>query len=255
MSRYKDQTDLLLRTGPTVRPLQGLNEQQRGSSINIPLTQSTPFTTVVNARTESADAEMLCVAIGVVVNGSTIAGASFDLKGLITWGVGGANFQAEIDLVNGLVFNIPANFIRVDVGCDVLSPVATGSFQVSAGVSYGAGYPQTSAPTRRTKIAPAFAGAGPAFADLPVPAFATAFTPWQARLAAGAVGAGVALQPFTIVVSGGTAFPTYEWTTDANTGRQGENTFPLPNGATNIRLITTAAQGFLQAGVIYHLAI
>ncbi len=163
--------------GPTVRPLQGIDSILRGNSCSLKLNEINKV--VVESRTSTDDSEMIAMSLGLTVD-ATIDGSGpyanevDDIVAHLTWGTGGAVFDADIDWLNGLTLSVPANTVRVSAsyfgqaGAGGLSTV----FQAGAGLAYGSWEAFKCNPRRTIKIG---AIANNASVSIPIPNFATAF--------------------------------------------------------------------------------
>jgi len=244
-SRYTNQSHLNQEVGPTVRPLQGLPANKHGSSWR--MQQGDDFRTLVDVRSETNDAEMLTVCVGVQPDGPLNLLGSPDLIGRITWGIGGANFEALIDLQGGVTFCIPATYLRVDVAYKGLPPGlgAPTVYQISAGVAYGS-YPFNASPTRRTFFTGSIGVGG--LVDIPIPAFAVSFTVYFAKPVP------IASTLELLLTRGGITTQAYLYNSQSNNANQNEATFPIQNGAVFLEMTNTNAFA-THAGVIFNLSI
>lgn len=243
MNQYDNQADLLLETGPTVRPLQGLHANKRGSSWRMQLGDSRR--TLFESRTDSNDAEMLTVTVGAVPIENPLAiMKARDLFATITWGVGGASYSCDIDLIYGMTFSLMASYLRVDATYNGIAPDVGGPtvFQVSGGVGYGT-YTNPNSSTRRTFLLADIAASGTAV--VLIPPFATSFT----------VCKGERTTTLDIDVLSLTApIQQYSYTDVSNNGNQNEQLFPLNNGAIAVE-VTNAGADPINAVVIFNLSV
>lgn len=250
--RYHNQSQLALETGPVVRPLQGAQSNKRGSSWK--MNPGDTYKTLVDVRSETLDSEMLAVSVGAIRDGALDMSNTPDLVARIVWGVGGANFEAEMDINQGVTFGVPANFLRVDVAYNTDNGPGVGQvFQVSAGAGYG-NISQVSSPVRRTVRVGALdpSGSGTSTADVAIPPWATSFT-----LSAMTIVVPPYPQPnLALFLLAGATFESFFRYTDAsNNGNQAENTFPLPNGTDVLRITNLdATYGVDQVTVVFNLS-
>jgi hypothetical protein len=244
--QYANQSALEHQTGPTVRPMQGLQANKHGSSLKMQLGDE--LKTILDVRSETNDAEMLSVSIGVVQldPGQPFFGVTVDLVARVTWGMGGANFETEMDLINGLTFAIPATYLRIDVSYRGSGPLAAApTFQVSAGAGYGT-HVSNSSPTRRTVRLGYIPHAG--FASVVIPFFATSFAlfAWDPALTANLF---VEVRDRNL-----TPVQKYSLTSYSNLANQNEIAYPIANGTYDLNISHSAA-GSIPVGVIFNLNI
>lgn len=248
-SRYTNQSELFHAVGPTVRPLQGLPPNKHGSSV--PLNLGDRNITVVDARTESNDAEMIAVALGVSLNQATTVGVGssrIDLAAHVSWGMGGANFEADIDLINGVIFSIPANYLRIDLSYDGLAGAGGGvtGFQASAGVAYGA-FSHPTPPQRTLDLGRIVNTAG---GSVSIPPFANSFTVYVTQ----AIGSPPPPPGLLVTVHDlpKARIATYDMSVFTNAGNQVvAGTFPIFNGAAIISFANSTGVDLQDVGVIF----
>ena len=259
MHRSPDnQHDLAVHLGPTVRPLQGLNEMKRGSSL--PLLPGDAFKTFAEARTPAKDAEMITVSIGAVPIGVNLVGGEgvgqrVELIGRILWGIGGAQYEAIFDVMNGTSFSVPANYIRLDIRYPGDPLPGSVPVQVSGGFAYGT-IGQRSSPIRFTQdVGPILAGAT---TELVIPEFATSFIVLENQgITSPFIPPAPPFVPLDIIVSEETAAGgltcAFQLTDNTNFGSQIESTFPIFNSAKIITIGTmTQISG---CKIIYNLSL
>lgn len=247
MSKYANQLELENEVGPTVRPLQGLLPNKHGSSWTMHFGDQVH--TLVDVRSETNDAEMLTVSVGVVPtehpDDFLFGGGGSDLVGRITWGIGGANFEAIIDLQNGLTFSVPANYLKVDIsynGVLPLLPFLPTVYQVSAGVGYGT-FVSNSSSTRRTVDVGSIPAFGGAFVR--IPAFAVSFTVFKSNSPPTPV-------PLNITVAG-VNFQVYSYADPSNSSNQNEIVYPIRNGSNALSIVNPNGVA-VKTGVIFNLS-
>lgn len=102
---------------PTLRPLAGRQANNRGNSVVVGPDRN--LATVVESGKDSGpDAETIVVALGLeIANDSNRdhirSREAIDVKAVIDFGVGGADYRALVDWEQGAVLTIPASYIRV----------------------------------------------------------------------------------------------------------------------------------------------
>lgn len=244
---------------PTVRPLQGIDNRSRGSSL--PLRLGDTNKTLVTANSRGTDAEILAVQTGLTVNNANGAAAgnnSLDVFGRVTWGVGGANYSADFDFLQGTTFSVVANYLKVDanyLGSSLVPGAPTLEFQANASVGYGTA-PRQSVVQRTIDLGTI---AKNSFVQVLAPEFAKSFT----------ILVGTALQVFPPFVPtaapqlfielanlgvGTSAF--YEYTNFTNTAKQEPTTFPIPNtGQFGLLVFNNDAANDIDAVVIFDLSL
>jgi len=154
---------------PTYRPLAGAKQNSRGNSVIMapdPLggfgAGATLSSSIVEtSRNSGDDAEILSVVCGVAPkdfqsfqDALAANGADVSFTGILTWGIGGASFQAEFDWRNGLAFSVAASFLRLRCRYDyVQDGLNRGpSFVISAAMGYGNVFGNPSSPLRKTQV-------------------------------------------------------------------------------------------------------
>lgn len=149
---------------PEIRPLQGLDLRKLGSSASMVPGQTQ---TLVDARTSDTDlGEMVTITTGMTVNGN--GSHHWDLHALLDWGIGGANYSADVDIGKGNMIGLCANYVRVTA---VYEAVVNGpTLQVNASVGYHAPG-QAVAPRRTFQLGQVLNGAS---ATVDIPPFAHA---------------------------------------------------------------------------------
>lgn len=256
----------------TYRPLAGLAPNQRGQSIlvdstkfNAPTTRDNPNgyfprTTVVQATSPGDDAEAMYVTLGFKQNTSVPAEAVgidyFDTRCLaeVTWGIGGAEFTATCDWVNGTILNVCANYLRVvaivpDNGGLTTYTKPWPVFQLTAGIGYGSP-PTTLSRARRTV---AVELTSPTIqAEIDVPDFAVGYTIMTNDQT---------MLPITVTQieeTGAPGAPSYVNTFNnvQNTSNQDPRTFVIGHGVRKLRLnITSSTEVPAYAFVVFNLAL
>lgn len=220
---------------PEIRPLRGLPENKRGSSVSLLPGQNN--VTVVEARTPEAEvSEMLTLSVGVANNGDV---ANFlqdaELIGHVTWGIAGAHFESDLDILRGVTISLPANYLRFSASYPLanLVPATPISYQVSAGIAYGS-ISGRQAPVRLTNFltdpvagTEFLPGAGGSTGTLLIPKWAVSFTIVTHTVAAGVPNPNLLV---TLTNGAGTKFNSYRIVDNTNTGNQFETMFPIQNG-------------------------
>ena len=220
-------------------PLQGVQVNQRGQSVE--LLPGEGLKNILDLRPLSEDSEVITICFGITGAGFVnnpgdvvLLPPDIFLRGVLEWGVGAANYTAEVDILQGTVISIPASFIRVGVRYE---PSITASFtvlpyRVNASLSYGF-IGQRSSPrytVRFPQVAPGPAGV----VSSNIPPFATGFT----ILSGGPTG----FSPCNFTVrgyQGAGLMSAGSMATGSNLGNQIESQFPLFNSARIINIENT----------------
>jgi hypothetical protein len=251
--------------GVELRPLRGLPPINRGGMKE--LMPGAGWTTVVqNYHSPPEDAEMIAVSVGVGNRALSEDIASknqverIDLH--VEWGMGGANFDVELDGYDGLVFCLPACKLKVDARYrqvilpNVPPPVI--SVPVNVGLAYGT-FIEQSCPTRLTEDLGIIPNGGAA--QDTIPPFATSFTLLCAPAAiVGPPPFPLIAQPPTSIVVSETPLVTaaerkayFELTDNTNLSLHVENQFPRFNGA-KVITVTNNSAAPARYTLIYNLA-
>lgn len=219
----------------TYRPLAGAKQNARGNLRVVELPVTPGGGAVVNLQVPSLvetprqagdDAEGIMVVCGIEASTPPSSQFGYNIGGIVELGIGGANFSAEFDWVQGTTFVIPGSFVRVKADIEYFNE--TGVLQnllVGAALSYGSAHGGVFSPLRKTinlgSIAPT---AQSGFIELPN--FATALT-------LSAVSAGPPLPPNLQINFIGTngQQSSYAYTTNSNLGAQRDAEFPIPGWA------------------------
>lgn len=239
----------------TIRPLQGLQPNQRGQGVFFgPLDILQPKG-VFRVESKGDDAEQLTVTLGVTPAGDIpVAGAGPDatFQAIVTWGVGGASFTATVDVVRGTTISVVANHLDVSVVRlpPILGETSVQAYTVAAAVGY-TGTGRGLCPARFTDTIGTIASGFSAVSIIPNQA--VNFTVLQ--------DAGAEMGPIVykdlridvLVSTSGALLSTYEVATNANTAVNSENQFPIPNGA-QVLVITNLADDDAFVNVVYALA-
>lgn len=256
---------------PTTRPLAGLSQQKRGGVVRVDSTQFnvaqpgsapgfTANTTVVESRSENPDAEIILVTFSYALDrafNTSVYGFGFDTRvyAQLSWGVGGAQFTASCDWMNGTIIAIPANYVRVVATVpDNSSFAGLGApvFLLGASLAYGTS-PSHSANRARYTVPLTFASALAATATINIPNFAVGMTLQTSNTAADGP-----IAPFNIRMrdagSGGTVDVQYTYVSGTNLAGQGTNTFPVPNGAQECVITNNTGITTIKASAVFELA-
>lgn len=228
----------------TVRPLEGLQSNQRGQSVrwdssNDPTIYSGPNTiTVAQCRSSGDDAEVLSVTLGLSYEPEPPSlTAHYDprITGTITWGIGGASFATDFDWLNGTVLDVAANFIRVDVSIPNQSTFSTKPvFVFSAAFAYGAPTAQRNR-ARLTSDVGALSN-GASSSSIAVPPFAVGVNVQTSQAGSGG--------PIDLLLEDGTpnlVQTKYQVLNNTTAARQTADSLPIPNGAR--RAVVTNSSG------------
>jgi hypothetical protein len=245
---------------PEMRPLKGLPPISRGGAKV--LAPGMGFTTVVqNYHSPPEDAEMIAVSIGVTpFNQIADVLEQIELVGKVTWGMGGANFEALFDVFDGVTFSLPACKIRIDVAFPpTFQQEGNTNVIINAGLAYGI-FAQQSSPTRLTVPYGPIEPGG--FFQAQIPAFATAFTVLSTPLSVfwppGPAWAAAQVPTAILVSETATPPPTerralFQLTDDTNVSLHAEWQFPLFAGSRFVTLRNNGNDAVLYE-VVYNLA-
>jgi len=263
----------------TYRPLVGARPLNRGNAKLVRLVPNAvggqpaqEFSTILSApRDAGDDGEAIIVTLGLdypsptkVVNGTSPSNADlfpFDVTALLRWGVGGAQFSAEIDWIQGTTFSLGASFLEIGARVGALPPLALDplEFFLRASLAYGyAGSSKLLTPCKLTVLVPITPGtpgvlpAGSISDTIAIPPFATAFT--VASITGGA-GITPTLDVNILEAFAGTPTALYRYATRTNLGWQNEGAFPIPGKS---RFLNVTNNGPLQQDgvkIIFNLAL
>jgi hypothetical protein len=248
------------------RPLQGASQNARGGQRVITL-GGTPqqIGSIVQApRDAGEDAEIISVTLGFSWLGvdplTLVTDVSVFSKATLDWGVGGANFSAQCDWMNGVTLSIPASSMNVGlIAGGQPSPTTPIQVQYSASLSYGSPSGRRSSPARYTYFAADRLLPGHYLNDadnnvayIAIPAFATSFilvdgqvqpTSYQAKLIRGNAGGG--------------SFATRYDMTSLRNQQCGmiESQFAIPNGAMFMSIANTGTVISENLQVIFNLSL
>jgi hypothetical protein len=228
---------------PTFRPLGGAQQGNRGNQVQIDTTQTLQRVPVLQTeRSNGDDAENIVVVTdltfdGIDAMGGVNPGGRWGMQMEITWGIGGANFNARVDWLPGGVFSICASFLSITAlwfkvaGEVIAQPIA----RASAAFGYG-GNSQRSQTSRLTDFGRLPALAAGASGDIAIPRYAVAFTPLVPD------GSDLTFDMnSSIIASPGLSFGQYRYNSITNQANQAENLFPLPTGRAHILRTTNNA--------------
>lgn len=248
----------------TYRPLAGLQQNQRGQRARIDTSTILNTTdlrvpvTVAQVRSEGDDAEIMTVTLGLDFEPTTpAASVEFpqDIQATITWGIGGAQFTAQVDWLSGTQLDIAANYIRVDASLPNPPWSAGGQaqpvFLLSAAFAYGAPSAQKNR-VRLTQTLPAIAN-GATSSPVVIPNFATAANLFAAVATGGPLTINFARRanPTPITLA------SYQWLGGSNGNYQIADGFPIPNGAGVYTVTNSSGVDLLaaKAGVSFQLVL
>lgn len=212
----------------TWRPLAGAHQNNRGRTIQVAVTPPTDaalrFDGVVQTPPSNGDdAEIITVVLGFQqdVNAAFIADAVAE----ISWGIGAAQFFAEVDWMQGTVIGIPASFLRVSLRIDSVATDIPVKGLFSAALAYHcSGSRGLASPARRT-IRAGNLGVSPATLNVKIPHWANSF------IVVDDGGVPPAPPNLSLFVNrAGSVQASYLYTDRSNLGQQHENTYPIPNG-------------------------
>lgn len=257
----------------TYRPLAGLAPNQRGGKVsvdstkfNVPISSLPagspgffPRNTLVQARSPGDDAEHVSISLGFNFTTPLVSGSytGFDPRvyGEMVWGIGGAEFKATFDWVNGTVLTVPANYVRVvgivpdNGGASFTPPYSAPLFELAAGISYGT--PPAHANRARLSVPVAEALALDTDVTIEIPNFAIGFS----------VQGPTASLPINLTQSedtlgGAGAYVNVEnvFSGNQNSSDQQTSTFPVANGAQFLRVRSTGGATLAQVVIVFDLA-
>lgn len=268
----------------TYRPFAGAPENNRGGAVVIQFnTTEQPqshFNSIVQSQRDSgADSENIVVTLGylpewpVAAQGESAGHAvggdlalptnttsisalyNVDLApvAMLSWGIGGANFQAEVDWNIGTCFALAASSINVGLRFDQpLTALGAGSFKVTyaAALSYGGNGGRMASGCRRTirlreNILPGTASTY----EYMIPPFANSATILSADLS----NAGTDLSLIFNRMYG-TGLVQYRNLGQDSQNSVHENTFPIPNSARTFRVYNSGGQTVTKPLVVFNLA-
>jgi hypothetical protein len=221
---------------PTFRPLAGLQANNRGNSQEVSARES-PTTICDTTQHAGPDAETLVVTLGLeLLNQSNENGLpatmALDVKALINWGIGGANYTALVDWEQGTAFTVCASFIRVSA---IYKDTVPGLPDLLLSASFGYGF------TGRKGIGAKFTqdlgilAAGATSGFVQIPQFATAFTIVSQDLVAAPLG--FVSAPASMIVSSHNAGPgvgrqtAFQYVSGSNLADQLDDQYSLFNSA------------------------
>lgn len=257
---------------PTRRPLSGAQENNRGGAISVELDGSYPASridSVVETPKDCGDdAELISVTLGLqlpasmnpVIGVIPSAYQSYvEATAILTWGVGSAFYEAEVDWGVGTRFEIAASYVRVglSINANTLAPSSPFKALFSASLSYGGARNGIAAPARRTQmLVDPNTGtnsilAGATSDIFVIPPFARSFT----LLGNQATGLNASVFVGKLCSGGPTPGESirYEVSSFGNTAHQHEQQFPIPNGARFIAVTNNSADELFYPTVVYTL--
>lgn len=133
----------------TVRPLVTASDNNRGSCVHVGPDHINDLVTIVDVTTPCPGvAEPIQITLAVDVDAGSAADCldAFvlpQIRALITWGVGGTYFQAEVDFLNGTLISLSAETIKVQAFYKLVTvpegccPECLPTFRVKAALGYG----------------------------------------------------------------------------------------------------------------------
>lgn len=244
----------------TYRPLGGAKQNYRGHAVilsppDVGLGSTVAFegSLVATPRDAGDDAEVITISLGLALaNADDTADITdfLDPVCLLDWGIGGASFAAELDWMDGLIFSIPASFVKVgcvyNAGQIGVTPVPPLLF--SAALAYGPQPKNVVNQTRRTiTLGNLAAGAQTGF--LRVPPYATGFSLYTRGVPNLLVGL---FDQTTGAVAARANFEYIDRTNDANLQPY---MFPLLNSTRAIRITNQAALIESEVTLVWNLAL
>jgi hypothetical protein len=190
-------------------------------------------------------------------SGEALASANqiTSVKALVSWGTGGASFDAQVDWMHGTTLSIVASWVRVSATYPLSGDSDNPSPDVSLTAGVGYGDIGESEGARFTQSIGTL-GVGAASPYFPIPAFATDFILLSSSAAAPA---GFLTEPAQIQISSSTdAAPTFTnaflYTGGSNADGQEPRTFPIFSGARFLRVRNSGANT-AKYTVVYNLTL
>lgn len=237
----------------TYRPLAGAQQQNRGGTVETFVggpdgTGIQVFESVVETpRSAGDDAESILVTVGYAIptaDPSAILTTPIWINGNITWGTGGAHYQATFDWLKGTSFQVAASFVRIGAQVNGVVGGALQTLTLKASLAYG-GKAEKSHPLRFTENLGIILAAGVS-TNRVIPPFATAMT---------LVASGTPAFRIDVV----DAIPVvrrvqYQVTDNSNLATQADGQFPLPAWARYYFVTNTGVVGNTPE-VIFNLSI
>lgn len=260
----------------TYRPLGGARANNRGGSITLNVgdpsfSTGRTFNSIVETpKNAGDDAESIIVTLGRIFvtepDDTILADVNWKATAILTWGVGGASFEAEIDWMQGTTLVLPASYARVSLRITSSSSGQEFNIIFAASLSYGTPTSgRFAAPARLTETVVSEAGnigvlgvsgGGDSGSTLMlIPAFANSFNVQSATddPAVPNPNIGISFTGFPAAFSG---TQVQRYVNNTNLAGQGEQWFPIPNGATLIRLENLSlAEETRATQVIFNLAL
>lgn len=232
------------------RPLNGAAQNNRGGTVIVELPSSRTSTDLVSVvetpKNGGDDAENLIVVCGTtVLEALTGLNAAFKVDGVLTFGIGGASFQAEFDWLQGVSFAVAASFVRVAARVTYATPAADAKLALAAALAYGPAPGGNFSPLRKTiELGTIANGATSAAQD--IPAFASGAT-----LTTG----GTAAPNLRLRFLSGTREATFDMTSRANTSNQADAQFVVPGWAERFTVENLAGAPVDNVNAIFSLAL
>lgn len=242
---------------PTVaRPLTGARDNNRGGAYIQAFTTGTAFlpqTIVESPKNPGQDAETLAITLGFdVLNGTVANDQAVPIMPAcnLLWGVGGAEFTAEVDWLQGTVLYLTASYARVSISFPysfafIGIGAAIVTYRFSANIGYGSTRPSTHVARRTTALSTLAAGVTDTL--VPVPPFATSYT----ILTDAAVVTMRISQEVTSSGSGSFAVNTY---TNQSNGSNQDASFPIVCG-TRMLAVTNLGAAAVDYVVLFNLSL
>lgn len=234
------------------RPLNGAAQNNRGLGILVDLPTVAVLTAlkevsiVETPKNAGDDAENLIVVCGTTVL-KQLAGvnAGFKVEGVVTFGIGGASFQAEFDWLQGVSFALAASYCRVGAKVTYLSPAADGQLSLAAGLAYGPAPGGNFSPLRKTIELGTLAPGGVSTSQN-VPAFASGAT---------LTSEGTTSPALRLRFRSGSRVATFDMTSRANTSGQADAQFAIPGWAETFTVENTGLANLDNVNAIFSLAL
>lgn len=241
---------------PTYRPLGGAQANNRGGSIVVIVPSGgggsfEDFKGIVEtSKNAGDDAEAIGVTLGFQpVVAETTPQVRVVSTALLTWGIGGAIFEAEMDWLQGLTFSLFASYVRVGLRVQSILAASEIKYIFSAALAYGQnGSRGQASPCRLTRSVGSLNALSSA--ELPIPAWANSFTIVDTNAFATAPTLGISVSTIA-----GAPIANYAYTSRANGANLTENQYPIPNGGRTLEITNTGGAATSGISVIFNLAL
>lgn len=251
----------------TFRPLGGAKQNFRGNTREVtifgdglggPITTLTP-TIVQTPRDAGDDAEGIIVSLGAVLGNpepSELNAQSFAIitTALLTWGIGGAIFEAEMDWNQGTMICLPASYASVAARVEATQQASPGvtsatlSLLLSAGLAYGTpNSARMASPARKTTLVGVLTAGATSSVGV-IPLWANSVTLVSSSLAPDLT---ISLQPQGNTNANATVFQVIGCSNDQNNN---EHQFPIPSGCRYFTITNNTGGNLTGVKAVFNLA-